>query len=248
MVSYKVTQKHIPRPSIEVELSAELMNQLGLLDFVYVKVSNSQGKQVIGIATTSKNGSFPDGDVRVSKGLKRELGENIEEVFIEKLDYEKVFIGVSRIDEMNKGVVYAAPELIERFSEQVEIVNAQTGARMSLQLVADDGKLGSNSIRLNRYQRLLLDAEKAGAVLFVHKPAHGSEGDLRQNRVRKVIHACFENIGKVFVGSRSLKLRLGYLYMFDDTQSIARVHPNTRKFLGMEENDKIVLQYRGQQV
>lgn len=269
-MTYNVLRKPTYAARNEISINEEEINKLGLITYIFVTVVYG-ANSVPCLVTPSK--SLGEGCVQLSKRSMELLGMPIDEdgagntgehigtVSIMKPKFESIKRAIPRVDEIGSGVVKACPKLIERYSSNVEILNPQKGFRINLKLEPKE-KAKENSVYLDRYTMLLLglNPDKPDEKLNLYITADQNEqpgqphiGAPKQNASIQALKRFIgtmvpEFLGKAFIGHRELTLRIGYLYPFDEHCSLARIHPNTRKLLGIEETDEIKVTYKGQQV
>lgn len=257
MINYKF--RVLPKPTFvaknEIQLHSEDIDRLELVNYLFVIV-NFNGNEVK--CLLQANDEVPKKSVLLSKrvfdnlDLKYGDGNTNElilfEVLIYSTQFEPVNRGIPMVDDVGNDAIKACPKLIEKYSNQVEIFNSQNGYRMLVKLISNiDAK--ESTVYLDRYTMLLLGADnknKKQIQLYISK-VDGFKQNSDWN-IYKFIKKTLRFIGGIFIGSRQLSLRVAYLYPFDEHNNIGRLHPNTRKLLGIEQTDKVEVIYNGRKI
>lgn len=241
-----------PKPSFiarkEIIMNPADCEKLGFVNYIYVDIQ-ALGKKITCLCLVDDQ--IPSGEVKLSKRCFDEFGQPVETIELFQPEFQFVRRGIPKVENINKKVVYASRDIIERFSNHVELINPKNGYRMNLTLVPADYTDKKNTVFINRYMTLLLDYKNDQETpLVVIKKQIPKIGWFKQviALLTNGLIKGLEKIGQFLIGSRELSLRVSYLFPFDENYHVARIHPNTRKFLGVEETDKIIVEYNGKMI
>ncbi|MBO1004848.1 hypothetical protein [Pseudogracilibacillus auburnensis] len=226
-------------------MNPEDMKKLNVVDYLFVTVEGSDGGHAA--CMVFANTEVEVEHVKMSKRLARYLKRSTH-IGIRPVAYQFVERGIPKIDDINKKVVYASKDIIEKYSNQVELINIENGYRIQLDLeLKDDAtRTFTNKIFINRYHMLLLGLTKSVEDrLVVAKMMKNEQSAMQKFRhsAHDFYNNAIEKLGDFFIGYRELELRIGYIYPFDENHKVARIHPNIRKFLGVQENERLVITY-----
>lgn len=229
---------------LEIQINTSDLDHYNLVDYIFVEVLANNLNLV---CLLTSNNEIPRGYARISKRALELFGGQVSTLNIIKPRYEFISRGIPKVDDINEQYVYASEDLIMKYSSNVEIINPTNGLRINLQLRT---KLNTkpNTVFLNRYTMLLLGVKPdvIERQLVIMTRINTFNKTLKEKLIyffTKQINNLFFLVGKYFIGYRDLTLRVGYLYPFDENHLLARIHPNTRKYLGLDECDKIVISY-----
>lgn len=238
------TYSFVPRNQIEIH-PAE-MDTLQLVDYLDVEIESETG--VKARCMIKGNAAVEMGNAKISKRCREALGVTGKTLMIHPSPYQFVVRGIPKVEDINKKTIVASQDLVEKYSNQIELMNVQNGFRMRCKIRKSDDNSFTNKIFLSRYHKLLLDIEENAETKLIITNVHR----IQPAFVQKAWQNCgdfFKTIGtflgKVFIGYRELDLRIGHIYPFDENHSVIRIHPNVRKVLGVEECDKLFISYNG---
>ncbi|MCG7344065.1 hypothetical protein MHZ92_07975 [Sporosarcina sp. ACRSL] len=246
--SYTLTDKPSFVARYQIEVHPDDLQQVKTENYLFVTVADEFGNDVRCMILS--NPTIQRGQAKVSKRCLQRLDPKTKSVFIYATEFQFINRGIPKVDDIKKKFVYASADVIEKYSNNVEIINVKTGFRMKLQLRArkDDTM---NKVFINRYHMLLLDIEKDSHSRLVITQSPIDSSSMTRKIIRKVKSFCADTvkvIGNWFIGYRELELRIGYIYPFDESHNVSRIHPNIRKFLGVDENERVVIAYNGKRV
>lgn|GEM_PF-817255 len=257
----------------EVLLHPQDLAELGLLPHLRVKATAMNGRETECYVACDR--SVRRGRIKLSKRCRDKLGLGEDtpseaglalpgdgqtvlaaiasnaraggnRVTLERPAYESVRRGIPLVDEIAKTHVRACKELEAKYGRDVEIMNPVNGYRVHVRLKGADTAKPS-SVYLDRYNLLLLGVEpgdtKGKLILSAakRKTALGV-------RLRGWLRSAVSWPGDFLIGQREITLRVGYLFPFDERHRLVRVHPNVRRFLGVEENDRLSVSYGGRTI
>ena len=183
------------------------------------------------------------------KFLKGVLKSSVQTtyVIIHHQPYQFVKRGIPKVENINKPFVLASEELIDQFSHNVELINITNGYRMRVKLQPSSQTLDHDKVFLNRYHLLLLEinGDKQKNLIITRAEDENKKSIVKKllKGSKKLYFKLTRILGDLFIGYRELDLRVGYIYPFDETRTVTRIHPNIRKFLGVQENDRLIISY-----
>lgn len=163
--------------------------------------------------------------------------------------YQFVQRGIPKVADINKKVIYASKDLVKKYSNQIELINIENGYRIacSIRPKYDPTNRFKNKIFINRYHVLLLGLKKdieQSLIITSLKENRLAPFQKVKTTIRQYKRSAMESIGNFFIGYRELELRVGHIYPFDENHKVARIHPNIRKFLAIQENERLILTYQ----
>ncbi|MCA0991396.1 hypothetical protein [Pseudalkalibacillus hwajinpoensis] len=251
--SFFVLEDSIYTPRSEVCLNPNDISSQGLVTFIYVNVIANNGKEVKCLLTSS--GEIPQGNAKISKRSKELLGGTITNINIIKPQFESFNRGIPKVENISNSFVYACTDLVDKYSNDVEIINPKNGFRINIKIKSYPNAK-PKTIYINRYTLLLLGVppgEKNHKLIITSNKTENRTNILAKvfvcfTFIKKIPRIILHNIGFFLVGYRELSIRISYLYPFDETHNLARLHPNTRKVMGIEETDKLVVSYKDKKV
>ena len=233
----------------QIEMHPDDVESIQAQNYLFVTVGDEFGNEVRCMLCIDP--TIQRGQAKISKRSLQCLDPRTETVSIHPPEYQFINRGIPKVDDIKKKFVYASGDIIAKYSNHVELINVQTGFRMNLQLRARENDITLNKVFINRYHMLLLNAEKDSSTKLIITQAANERLSLGRRILRKVKSICsgtIKFIGNWFIGYRELELRIGYIYPFDESHKVSRIHPNIRKFLGVEESERIVVSYNGKGV
>lgn len=233
----------------QIEVHPNDLIKLKTENHLYVTVGDEYGNEVRCMILS--NSAIQIGQAKLSKRCLQCLDSKTKSIFIHPAEFQFINRGIPKVDDIKKKIVYASPDLIAKYSNQVELININTGFRMKLQLRARKDNMTQNKVFINRYHMLLLNLEKDSNTKLVITQSPINSVSMTRKIVKKILSFCtntVKTIGNWFIGYREIELRIGYIYPFDESHKVSRIHPNIRRFLGVEESEKIVIAYNGKRV
>lgn len=248
-------------PKNEASFHPADLEELGLIPYLYADVEGPNGAVARCLLAAAED--VPRGAVVLSKRCREALGLPAKAaepaaqapivVRLRPPAYAFVQRGIPTVDEIQQPFVKCSPDLVERFTRRVELINPSNGFRLDVEL-RESEQTRENTVYIDRYTMLLLGYDGAGAdrrLAIAPRPecidGAATEGRWPQAK-RWLRRRVLEPLGDLYIGRRNVVLRVGHLYPFDEHHNVARIHPNTRKFLGVEETDKIIVTYRDRSV
>ncbi|KYD23085.1 hypothetical protein [Caldibacillus debilis] len=235
---------------LQIELNPTDCERLGLQNFLFATAEGESGRKAR--CMIFANPDIESGKAKASKRLLERIGFDSPTVIIRKEPYQFVRRGIPKIEHINENAVFATKDLIEKYGDQVELIHISNGYRMKLGLKEHENKQLKNKVFINRYQMLLLglDGGQADRLAIMKSGGDADPSFLRRlfAEIRGGYHALLRSVGQIFVGYRELDLRVGYIYPFDENHRLCRIHPNIAKFLGLEENDRVIVSYNQKEV
>ncbi|WP_428907993.1 hypothetical protein [Niallia sp. Krafla_26] len=229
---------------LQIDIHPEDLERIHLTNYLYVKVESENGQIVTCMLMANSN--VEKGRAKISKRCFGKIGFNTY-VTIQPQPFQFVKRGIPKVENINKPFVLASEELVDEFSNNVELINITNGYRMKVKLQKATHTADCDKVFLNRYHLLLLELNGDIQKKLIITRA---EEDTKKKIVKKLLLGAksfyfklTRKIGDLFIGYRELDLRVGYNYPFDETRTVTRMHPNIRKFLGVEENDRLIISY-----
>ncbi len=231
-------------PINQIELSPLQISELNLADYLFIQAEGPAGKSAR--CMIRPNPALPAGTAKLSKRAKSELGP-CSTILLHQVQYQNVQTGIPKVENITKKVVLASHDLVDKYSDTVELINADSGFRLPLKIRKADNPAFENKIFINRYHKLLLgiDGNSRRNLIITGVPKQKSTVLKRMKQITKIIALA---LGKKFIGYREVELRAAYIYPFDESHKVARLHPNVRKVLGIEESDALIIEYNGNKV
>ncbi|MFD3449564.1 hypothetical protein ACFDTO_33845 [Microbacteriaceae bacterium 4G12] len=257
-LTFKYDNHLLTKANDTIQMNANDIKKHNLRPFSYVHVLNKDPDNSIR-CMIEQNDTVAEGYVKITKRIHQLLDLQVGEVYVSPIPFHPVRLALPKVENINKEYVYVSPDLLKTYGSRVELINTENGYRMYLQVKANPNYQPS-VIALNRNHRLLLgiQSKHTDAIIVtqyvtakssdIETTAHEKLRAFLSNQVFSKLRWVSDSIGEFMIGSRALKLRVGYLYPFDDSQNIARIHANTRKLLGLNETDNIVIQYKNRRV
>ena len=231
-------------PVNQIELNPMLIAELGLAGYLSIRVESPAGKSAR--CMVRPDPGLPAGSARLSKRAKDELGD-CESAALHPVRFQHIQTGIPKVENITKKVVFASHDLVDTYSDTIELINLDSGFRIPLTIRKTDNPTFENKIFINRYHKLLLGIDGNSYKNLVITAIPKQRRTLR-TRVKGLISKTVLAFGKKFIGYREIELRTAYIYPFDESHKVARLHPNVRKVLGIEESDVLVIEYNGNKV
>ncbi|MFD2442596.1 hypothetical protein ACFSO7_01100 [Bacillus sp. CGMCC 1.16607] len=231
---------------LQIELNPVDLEKNNLKEYLYVNIISDTNDELIRCLVLS-NDKVEVRSAKLSKRCLNLIGKNKEFIYVQQIPFEFVNRSIPKIENINRKEVFASRELIEKYTSRVELVNFTNGYRMIVKLKSSDSSQHSNKVFINRYHLLLLGLDKDvnGKLVIISGQAKNNFNLFKRLIlwIKLFLIRTIRKVGYFFIGYRELDLRVGYIYPFDENHKVARMHPNIRKFLGLEENDRLVVSY-----
>lgn len=243
-----------------VVVPTDVFEEMDVEPFCYIRAryeADDEGKLIYAIPFSSDY-DVDDDVIAIStnlmKGIDPELGVG-EEILIEPVnapcsDPLTVYRPYS---DLRDGVCYLDPEVLSSIDakrgEQVEIYNTETGGRVTL--IADtlfENDRSPEKIRLDLHSTKVLDVDFKDTVR-VRKAVDIDDvtTSSRIPRLQRIFSDLKDELLEFFVGSRQVMLRVEPGLDQDEYRGIIRVNRSTMGYLGVEEKDRIITDWKGRE-
>lgn len=240
-----------------VAVPTGVFDEMGVEPFCYIRAryeADDEGKLIYAIPFSSDYDA-DDNAIAIStnlmKGINPDLGVR-EEIQIEPRnapcsDPLTVYRPYS---DLRDGVCYLDPKVLSDINvkkgEQVEIYNTETGGRVTL--IADtlfENDRSPEKIRLDLHSTKILDVN-FGDTVRVREAVDIDDATTSRRipRLRDLFSDLKDELLEFFVGSRQVLLRVEPGLDQDEYRGIIRVNRSTMGYLGVEEKDRIIVDWK----
>ncbi|CQH63749.1 uncharacterized protein HHUB_4176 (plasmid) [Halobacterium hubeiense] len=147
-----------------------------------------------------------------------------------------------------QGVCYLDPDVLSKMNiekgNEVEVYNTQTGGRVKL--IADtlfESDQNPEKVRIDLHSRDILDIDFGETVRV--RPVVDADDENKSTLIPGVFGKFHDKLLEFFVGSRQVLLRVKQGNDQDEYRGIIRVNESTMGYLGVEENDRLTIEWKG---
>ncbi len=246
-IRLQVSDDYTTSPSFEVRMNKNDIKTYNLIQYVFVNV-RFDTDSIKCLLLEDKDSTVSEGEIKLSKRTSEKLSKeslNGKEIYLKPDKFARVEVYKPKIEKINTNSIEVSNDIIMKYGHYVELINPAKGFRL-LAKISKDSKppKGKNSIRINRHLRLLTGLEDGKSTELIVTKAQENNN----NRLIRFFKSFVYFVGNIFIGARITKLRVAHLYSFDEGYDLCRINGNTRKVLGIEENDKLIIGYKGKSI
>jgi len=252
-------QEHILGNAVAVP--THVFDEMGVEPFCYIRARyhpDDAGKLVYAIPFSDSYN--PDENViAISTNLMDGIDPNLgvgEEIEIEPVDApcSDPLTVYRPYSDLRAGTCYLDPEVLSNIDvekgEEVEVYNTETGGRVTL--TADtlfENDRDTEKVRLNLHSTKIIDVD-FGDTIKVRKAVDidGEGSNTIIQKVQNSISRLEDRLLEFFVGSRKVRLKVEQGKDQDEYRGIIRVDSSTMSYLGVEEKDRVIADWKGTEI